>query len=87
MDLLYASLQRRNATLVSTLNTPFFNPGDALAGIGFDFNPVPDRLRLVGSNDRNFSINVDTGAVADSNPDQAGIQHDGSLPMWRGMSI
>jgi Ca2+-binding RTX toxin-like protein len=67
------------ATLVSTLNTPFFNAGDALAGIGFDFNPVPDRLRLVGSNDRNFRINVDTGAVADSNADQAGIQPDGVL--------
>ncbi|NJM47297.1 MAG: DUF4394 domain-containing protein [Alkalinema sp. RU_4_3] len=67
------------ATFVSTLNTPFFNAGDSLAGIGFDFNPVPDRLRLVGSNDRNFRINVDTGAVADSNADQAGIQPDGTL--------
>jgi hypothetical protein len=40
---------------------------------------VPDRLRSVGSNDRNFRINVDTGTVADSNLDQAGIQHDGML--------
>ena len=35
---------------------------------GIDFNPVVDRLRVVGSNDQNFRINVDTGAVlADSN--------------------
>lgn len=30
---------------------------------GVDFNPVVDRLRVVGSNDQNFRINVDTGAV------------------------
>ncbi|ELR98184.1 DUF4394 domain-containing protein [Gloeocapsa sp. PCC 73106] len=39
-------------TLVSTLNQPF--SGGA---------PVPDRLRLVGSNNENFRINVDTGEV------------------------
>jgi len=30
---------------------------------GFDFNPVPNLLRIVGSNDQNFRTNVDTGAV------------------------
>lgn len=47
------------ATLVSTLSQPF--EGGAVSG--FDFNPVADRLRLVGENDQNFCINVDTGAV------------------------
>jgi trimeric autotransporter adhesin len=47
------------ATKVSTLNTPF----TATSVSGFDFNPVADRLRLVGDNDQNFRINVDTGAV------------------------
>ncbi len=47
------------ATKVSTLSTPF----TATSVSGFDFNPVPDRLRLVGDNDQNFRINVDTGAV------------------------
>ncbi|MBD1871987.1 DUF4394 domain-containing protein [Nodosilinea sp. FACHB-131] len=47
------------ATLVSTLSQPF--EGGAVAG--FDFNPVADRLRLVGENDQSFRINVDTGAV------------------------
>lgn len=67
------------ATVVSTLNTNFFNPSDSLTGVGFDFNPVPDRLRLVNGSDRNFRINVDTGAVADNLLDQAGIQPDGLL--------
>ncbi|MGB3516116.1 MAG: DUF4394 domain-containing protein [Elainellaceae cyanobacterium] len=47
------------ATLVSTLSQPF--EGGAISG--FDFNPVADRLRLVGENDQDFRINVDTGAV------------------------
>lgn len=47
------------ATYVSTLNTPF--EGGTISG--FDFNPVADRLRLVGDNDQNFRINVDTGEV------------------------
>ncbi|MFQ4138433.1 DUF4394 domain-containing protein [Nodosilinea sp. PGN35] len=47
------------ATLVSTLSVPF--GGGAVSG--FDFNPVPDRLRLVGDNNQNFRINVDTGEV------------------------
>jgi|GEM_PF-100356 len=47
------------ATYVSTLDTPF--EGGTISG--FDFNPVADRLRLVGDNDQDFRINVDTGAV------------------------
>jgi hypothetical protein len=47
------------ATFVSTLSQPFM--GGVISG--FDFNPVPDRLRLVGDNDQNFRINVDTGEV------------------------
>lgn len=47
------------ATFVSTLSTPF----TAGQNSGFDFNPVPDRLRLVGDNEQNLRINVDTGAV------------------------
>jgi hypothetical protein len=47
------------AKLVSTLSQPF--EGGTISG--FDFNPVPDRLRLVGDNDQNFRINVDTGEV------------------------
>ena len=47
------------ATYVSTLDTPF--EGGIISG--FDFNPVADRLRLVGDNDQDFRINVETGEV------------------------
>jgi len=47
------------ATYVSTLDTSF--DGGTISG--FDFNPVADRLRLVGDNDQDFRINVDTGEV------------------------
>ncbi|MGB3533613.1 MAG: DUF4394 domain-containing protein [Microcoleaceae cyanobacterium] len=47
------------ATFESMLNIPF--EGGTISG--FDFNPVADRLRLVGDNDQDFRINVDTGEV------------------------
>ena len=53
------NLTNGQATLVSTLSSSF-NGGFQS---GFDFNPVPDRLRIVGSNDQNYRTNVDTGAV------------------------
>ncbi|MBD2536207.1 DUF4394 domain-containing protein [Nostoc flagelliforme FACHB-838] len=47
------------ASFVSILSSAF--TGGTISGV--DFNPVPDRLRVVGSNDQNYRINVDTGAV------------------------
>ena len=47
------------ASFVSNLSIPF--TGNFISGM--DFNPVVDRLRVVGGNDQNFRINVDTGAV------------------------
>ncbi|MBD2069069.1 DUF4394 domain-containing protein [Leptolyngbya sp. FACHB-671] len=65
------------ATLVSSLSPIEFEGGNQS---GFDFNPVPDRLRLVGSNDQNLRINVDTGAIADLDMNPAtGFQPDGTL--------
>jgi Ca2+-binding RTX toxin-like protein len=66
------------ATLLSTLNAPFFN-GNQPTGVGLDFNPVPDRLRLVGSNDVNFRINANTGMVADNDANTPGVQPDAPL--------
>lgn len=43
-------------TLVSTSNAPV-----TTGLLGIDFNPVPDRLRVVTANDENRRINVDTG--------------------------
>lgn len=63
------------ASLKSSLDLPF--EGGVMSGV--DFNPAADRLRLVGSNDQNFRLNVDTGMVADFDPNTAGLQPDGTL--------
>jgi hypothetical protein len=50
------------ATQVSRLNMPFASGGRAIV----DFNPVANRLRLMGMNGTNLRVNVDTGeAVTD----------------------
>lgn len=41
-----------------------FTPGVAGRGVGLDFNPVPDRLRVVTSLDQSLRLNADTGVVA-----------------------
>ncbi|MEO1352295.1 MAG: DUF4394 domain-containing protein [Cyanobacteria bacterium J06635_15] len=64
------------ATLQSTLSPLSFMGGQQS---GVDFNPAADRLRLVGSNDQNFRINVDNGAIADFDPNTPGVQSDGTL--------
>ncbi|MEM8503498.1 MAG: DUF4394 domain-containing protein [Cyanobacteria bacterium P01_D01_bin.1] len=59
-----------DATFISRLRTPDMEgmeptdvSFDATTISGFDFNPVADRLRLVGDNDQDFRINVETGEV------------------------
>lgn len=47
------------ATQVSRLNMEFASGGRAVV----DFNPVANRLRLMGMNGVNFRVNVDTGEV------------------------
>jgi hypothetical protein len=56
------------ATLKATLaadSADATNPFTALDGkdFGVDFNPVPDRLRVVSSTGQNLRINVDSGAT------------------------
>ncbi|MEO6038052.1 MAG: DUF4394 domain-containing protein, partial [Saprospiraceae bacterium] len=41
-----------------------FNLGAGLGSIGFDFNPVVDRIRVTGSNGGNFRLNPITGTLA-----------------------
>jgi hypothetical protein len=66
------------ATLKSTLAadaTDPTNPFTALDGgdFGVDFNPVPDRLRVVSNTGQNLRINVDTGAtMTDANLNPGG---------------
>jgi hypothetical protein len=40
-----------------------FVPGLSGASFGFDFNPVPDRIRVVGDDRQNLRLHPDTGAV------------------------
>lgn len=67
------------ATLKSTL-TPANLGLTAGQQSGIDFNPTPDRLRLVGANEQNLRVNVDNGQIADLNNNAAdGIQPDTNL--------
>lgn len=50
-------------TLVSTLTTPTNS-----FVVGIDFNPVPDRLRIVTGTDQNLRVNVATGATIVDTP-------------------
>lgn len=47
--------------------------------VGFDFNPVADRIRVVTSERQNFRLNPASGGVVDSNAALAGFQPDPSL--------
>jgi hypothetical protein len=62
------NLASGTATLVAPLTadpTDLTNPFTTVNGsyFGMDFNPVPDRLRLVSDVGQNLRINVDTGLV------------------------
>jgi Domain of unknown function (DUF4394) len=46
---------------------------------GFDFNPVPNLLRVVGSNDQNLRFDPNTGDLRDFDPNAPGIQPDMNL--------
>lgn len=59
----------------------------ANAPFGFDFNPVPDRIRLVSNDTTNFRLNPDTGAVANTDTNLfyvAGDANNGIAPQIAG---
>jgi hypothetical protein len=61
------------ATLKSTLAADPADVTDPFAGLlgtefGVDFNPVPDRLRVVSDQGQSLRINVDTGLVTTDTP-------------------
>nr|WP_084362398.1 DUF4394 domain-containing protein [Caldimonas taiwanensis] len=47
--------------------------------VGFDFNPVADRLRIVTDRGQNLRMHPDTGALVDADAAVEGIQPDGVL--------
>lgn len=77
------NLSTGQATLVSTL--PVLLNGTEF---GVDFNPVPDRLRVVSTLEQNLRINVDTGATNVDGPlaYAAGDVGQGSDPSIAGVA-
>ncbi|MFN2513298.1 MAG: DUF4394 domain-containing protein [Pyrinomonadaceae bacterium] len=53
----------------------------ALSGtsFGFDFNPVPDRIRVVSDAEQNMRLHPDLGTVVDFDAATAGVQPDPNL--------
>jgi Domain of unknown function (DUF4394)/PEP-CTERM motif len=72
--LLYGYSQQSNAVVTINLNTAATtlastpSTGSSTRNLGIDFNPVPDRLRLVNEADQNLRINVTTGATLVDGP-------------------
>lgn len=70
---LYTLDQSGEATLRSTLTADPMDTTNPYAGLadedyGIGFNPVPDRLRVIGRDGINLRINVDTGATTTDGP-------------------
>ena len=71
------------ATFAATaIGTPTGNPDDVATA--FDFNPVPDAIRVSNVNDQNFRFSPNTGALLDGNPGTAGVQPDANLAFAAG---
>lgn len=51
-------------TGAATATGPAFTPALAGTAYGFDFNPVPDRIRVVSDTDQSFRLNPNNGALA-----------------------
>ena len=62
-------------TVGSAFSLPFTG-----SNIGFDFNPLVDRIRVVDASSRtNLRLNPDTGALVDSDANTTGTQTDGAI--------
>lgn len=51
--------------------------------IGFDFNPMADRIRMADNTGANLRMHPDTGEVTDGNPGMPGVQPDAPLAYSR----
>ena len=68
-----------NAWAMPVPGSSRFSPALAGTDFGFDFNPVPDRIRLVSNTGQNLRLNPINGAVVDTDLTRAGTQPDGTL--------
>lgn len=57
------TLDPRTAAATAVGNAPLATPLNGTA-FGFDFNPVPDRIRVVSDNEQNLRLNPATGGIA-----------------------
>jgi hypothetical protein len=62
------TLNTQNGLASPVGNGQLFSPALDGQSFGLDFNPVPDRIRLVSIAGQNLRLNPDTGAVAASDP-------------------
>ena len=60
-----------SASLVSSLTTPFDGGFQSL----FDFNPVVDAIRLIGSNDQNYAIVKDANGILNTTAVQTALTY------------
>jgi hypothetical protein len=58
------TLNPTTGVLTSVGTAITLNLGTVLNRIGFDFNPTVDRIRVTGSNNSNFRLNPNNGAIA-----------------------
>jgi hypothetical protein len=76
-------LSTGEATLSSTLSTNISG-----SGFGVDFNPVPDRMRVISNTGQSLRINVETGATLTDTPIAfgAGDPNEGQNPNVTGVA-
>lgn len=65
--------------IAKSLTAPPFEALTVGDGIGMDFNPAVDRIRVVTSTGQNFRMHPDTGAIIDGSNMLVGVQPDISL--------
>ena len=55
--------------VAAQIGTAPLSPAFGTVRLGFDFNPVADRIRLVGDNEKNLRLDPATGAIASTDAD------------------
>ena len=56
-------------TAIAVAEGPAFTPALRGSSFGVDFNPVPDKIRVVSDARQNLRLNVDEGTVLSADPD------------------
>lgn len=65
--------------VATQIGTGTFGPTLSGTSFGFDFNPVPDAIRIFSNGEQNLRVSPNTGAVTDFDPATVGTQPDPSI--------